>query len=689
MRFIYLFLFLLVTYHSIGQPTEDIFSGDSINVIGNATKNVIQLRWAPDNHISWKRLNYYGYTIERVTIMREGQLVPEPQISILHSSPIKPLPLSEWEKMVEENDWAAIAAQALYGENFELTTDAQTDLLTLVNISKEQEQRFSFALYAADQSFEVAKMAGLGFEDNTVKEGEKYVYRLKSNVPNDIASIKMGKVFVGLDNYAELPVPYDLNAEFSDKSVSLSWEQQNFYGIFNSYIVEKSIDGGANYESITKKPIINTFNNENKQSRLAYKLDSLDSNDKIYYYRVRGITPFGQISNPSDSIFGKGISPLKEPPSISGWSVNENLIEISWSFPSEKNKNIDGFYIERGVSAKGPFDIISSVASETRSYKDNPSELTNYYRVIAYSGENQITSFPILVQLEDSILPVAPVELKYAITSEGEVYLSWEANTEPDLLGYRIFRSNFNNSEFSEITSKPILTNSFNDDISIKNLTKNIYYQVRAIDQRYNPSEPSKTLSVKRPDLVPPVTPIINEIRSDDKGIHINFIPSSSEDVIKHEVFRRKDGEEDWILVEENNTSESTYYLDENPESNETYHYRIIAVDNSGLNSQPSRSLSAIYNKPLNDFNPENLKAKLISSGKSVVLSWNVNDEVKSVKIYRAKDGEPLAFYKSLNGEVNQFEDNKVELNNSYLYGVQFEDFKNLVSKIKIVQTKK
>lgn len=686
MRFLYIILFLFISFHLTGQTSEKLFSNDSINVIGNATENTIQLRWAPSHHISWKRLNDYGYTIERVTIMREGQLVPEPQVLVLNSSPIKPLSLAEWEKMVEENDWAAIAAQALYGENFELTADAPNDIMSFVSVAKEQEQRFSFALFAADQSFEVAKMAGLGFVDKTAKEGEKYVYRIVSNVPKEIDSIKRGNIYIGLEDYTELPIPYDLNAEFSDKAVTLSWEQENFYGIFNSYIVEKSSDGGSTYQSITKKPIINTYNDQKKQSRLAYKLDTLERNDKVYYYRVRGINSFGQISNPSDSVFGRGKSPLSIPPAITSWNAIEDKVQIDWTYPRENNDIIDGFKIEKSATANGPFSIVTSVSNTTRSFLDNSPALTNYYRLTAFAGNTQKSSFPVLVQLEDSIPPVAPSQLGYVISSEGEVYLSWNANKEKDLLGYRIYRSNFQNSEFSEITSEPILTNSFNDAISIKNLTKSIYYQVRAVDLRYNPSEPSETLLVKKPDLVPPVQPIISEIKSDKKGIHLNFIPSSSEDVTKHQIFRKKDTDEEWALIGELNTSENSEFLDTDLIPNQLYYYKIIALDNGGLASEPSNLLSSTYINTINEIVPDNLKASVDPSGNFVKISWENNSNVKHVKIYRAREGETLNLYKNIDGQLSQFRDDNIVLNSLYSYGVQFLFFDKSHSIIETLQ---
>ena len=51
--------------------------------------------------------------------------------------------------LVEDNDYAAIAAQSLYGDDFEVEMENQgTDLLSILNQAEVLEQRFSFALFA-------------------------------------------------------------------------------------------------------------------------------------------------------------------------------------------------------------------------------------------------------------------------------------------------------------------------------------------------------------------------------------------------------------------------------------------------------------------------------------------------------------------------------------------------------------
>ena len=90
--------------------------------------------------------------------MRDGKLLPKPEEKDLGI--FLPASEKEWQKVVEKNDNAAIVAQSLFGESFEVEMGEQKDKLQgIVNKSQETEQRFAYALMAADLDFEVAKIA--------------------------------------------------------------------------------------------------------------------------------------------------------------------------------------------------------------------------------------------------------------------------------------------------------------------------------------------------------------------------------------------------------------------------------------------------------------------------------------------------------------------------------------------------
>jgi len=116
----------------------------------------------------------------------------------------------------------------------------------------------------------------------------------------------------------------------------------------------------------------------------------------------------------------------------------------------------------------------------------------------------------VLVQPVDSIPPTSPTNVVGQIDSLGLVTLKWAANTEKDMLGYRVYRGNNRKEEYSQITVSPHQDTVYYDSVGVKNLNSTVYYQIIAVDQRFNMSKPSEILAVKKPDYIPPTQPVFS-----------------------------------------------------------------------------------------------------------------------------------------------------------------------------------
>ena len=656
-----------------------------VKVIASATEQSIRLRWAPTTPVAWQLLNKYGYTVERYTIARNGELLPTPEKLVLVDQPQKPNPLADWEGMIDANDYAAIAAQAIYGETFELTEDYNADIMQVVQLAREQEQRFSFALFAADQSFEVAQMMGLAFIDHTPRKNERYLYRVYSAVPAEVEEIKTGFVYIGLQDYAPLPPVYDVQAIFGDKAAMVSWERQNFDGTYTAYLVEKSTDGKT-YRSITNQPIINTAQGEEYRTRRAYKMDSLASNGQTVYYRVRGITAFGEISPPSDSVAGSGFIPLAASPKFTKWDTDNVTVHLAWDFPPQEVLPIEGFSVERSAMEAGPYEVVENLSPTARSFNDPQPRATNYYRIVAYREYAREPSFPVLVQLADSIPPAVPSALKGEVDTVGVVRLAWNANREPDLLGYRVYRSNFRGSEFSQVTREPVSLAQFVDTIAVKTLTEDVYYQITSVDIRFNESDPTDAVLLSRPDVVPPTPPVFSEVKSTETGVSLIYQPSPSSDVVEYVVYRKGPQDAGWVRLGTQSPEARGTYLDTKAEPNVRYGYTITAWDEAGLESAPAKPVMGSFVQTTASVSPTGLKVSADREAKQVLLSWQFSGAAQAFKIYRKQGDGTLTLYRTIGGDQRQFEDENLQLSTTYQYGVQAELPGGLLSKIVIGQ---
>jgi uncharacterized protein len=673
MRFKFsIILVFILAFNSFSQDkTEETVTAEKkpeIQVIARIQKDKILLRWAVTTPIAWKKLNTYGYTLERYTVTRDNKTLSNPEKLVL-SKVLKPEPLETWEKLIEVNDNAAIIAQAIYGENF--TVEGGDKLETIVNLSEETEQRFTFALFTADKDFEIAKKAGLGFEDKTAKLNEKYAYRVISNVPEKEMSIDYGGIFVGLKEYEPLPKPMDFTAHFTDSSTMLSWNFKTLSQVYGSYFIERSTDKKT-FERITDKPYT-SLNQENANNNRIFYIDSI-ANNKPYSYRIQGISSFGELGPYSEIITGKGASILKFVPHLTVKDFkDDNTVTLSWEFPEEGNNEITGFELNRSDSDDGKYTtVIKNIPERNRSVTYNKLSSTNYFTLTAIGkqGGNR-TSFPMLVQPVDSIPPAKPLGLKGVIDSLGVVKIIWTPNKEKDLMGYRIYKANNPDEEYSQLTISPSEPNKYEDKVIIKSLNSKVYYKVIAVDYHYNMSLFSDPLIIKKPDVIPPASPAFTKYEIKDESVFLEWANSQSEDVSVHQLYRKENDQKDWSLILETKNKEEKFQ-DKTAIEGNTYKYAIFAKDESNLISNASPEVGLFVPKFSVMPSVKGFFAQANKTTNTIDLSWEYpNNEVDSFEIYKASDKEPLQLMQIVTGKFRQLSDPTITINTNYKYGIR------------------
>ena len=104
-KWLFPFVLCLMPWFSHAQQanTETKEAPAKIELVARPLKDSIMLRWGASNSLLWEEANKAGYTIERVTILRDGKLLSIPEHKILTPSPLMPLPLEKWETAVKRN----------------------------------------------------------------------------------------------------------------------------------------------------------------------------------------------------------------------------------------------------------------------------------------------------------------------------------------------------------------------------------------------------------------------------------------------------------------------------------------------------------------------------------------------------------------------------------------------------------
>ncbi len=376
----------------------------AVRAVGRAQPRQIMIRWGVTNSQAWKHSNRYGFEVTRYTVARNKTMLTTPEQKSL--GVFKPAPQASWITLVNSNEYAAVIAQAIYGESFDVSGGDNQGILSSVNKAQEMEQRFTLSLYAADRSFDAAMLAGWGLVDTDIKANEKYLYRISSAVPTSILAIDSTGVFIGLEDYQPLPVVSDVAVLFTNKTAMLSWDYDGLKDYYNAYLIERSSDG-TNFYRVTDKPVaqISEQTNKNIPARVHY-IDTVGMLNVKYYYRIVGVTPFGETSPPSAVVSGVSRKLLVYVPHINRAAVNDaGSLDVEWEFEGAGNTLIKGFTLNQAQTEGGPFyPVVKNIQPSKRSLRYDKLFETNYFTITAevLEGESR-TSMPVLVQPTDSI----------------------------------------------------------------------------------------------------------------------------------------------------------------------------------------------------------------------------------------------------------------------------------------------
>lgn len=644
-----------------------------VRIKSRVQQNKIVLRWAVDQALPWKYANESGFVLEKYIFKQSGNRLAQPQK--LWAKEIKAEPLETWQNIVEKNDYAAIIAQAVYGERFLVEGESEGKLADIVNLAQEAEQRFSFALLAADMNFEAAQKAGWGYTDAEVKKGETYVYKIKTLVPKEKYDIQSSSILASVDDFEELPAPIDLQGIFGDKNVILTWEYELFKSIYTSYIVERSEDG-KNFISLGDKPLVNLNDSPQHPAKRMYYVDSLAQNDKLYYYRVQGVSSFGEKGKYSEVVSGIGKDVLAYSPRISDYSFTEktNEVVIKWEYPKEGEKELKEFEIIRADKDSGPYEIIASTIPPTqREFKYSNLNPSNYFKIKAIGNtlNKERTSYSTLIQPIDSIPPARPVGLKGEIDSLGIAHFSWEPNIERDLDGYKIYRAFNEREEVSPLLVSPQPETQFVDTLQMNNLNSRVYYKVVAVDKRFNHSEYSAVLVLEKPDVIPPTSPVFTNYKIEKGIVILDWINSSDSEA--RQVLMREDLENDSPPVIIFETDSLQTFTDKKVKADKKYRYTIKAIDKSGLESNPSTPLTLT----VIDLRPPDVIKEVNSyvdrQNNYIDIFWRVNKEtnIAEYTIYKQIGDKDPTTWRIVPANITRLTDQEIHPGNSYTYHIR------------------
>ena len=194
-------------------------------------------------------------------------------------------------------------------------------------------------------------------------------------------------------------------------------------------------------------------------------------------------TAQGKVSGASNTA---SVSPVDVPGSVGRLRAraDQRKVIVEWEKPAEHPELVDAYLVTR-TDSPAESEMVSDTRYEDIRYQPGKTltyQVTPLRRVsgreVAGVGPESVT-----LLIEDKTPPHVPAGLAVTITDTGAI-LTWDANAETDLAGYRVFRGDREGGPFTAVSDRLTTSNLFMD----MSYRPGIYYMVSAVDEFGNES---------------------------------------------------------------------------------------------------------------------------------------------------------------------------------------------------------
>ncbi len=495
--------------------------------------------------------------------------------------------------------------------------------LTSFEIYRSRDNNASFALIATVSSDQVS------YEDTSVELLTRYFYAIRAVDQNGNAGPRSQPVSVTTKGFA---IPSNLRATGGELKITLTWAA-NTESELTGYEILRFTDPTHETPDRIFSSVLTTY------------VDTPVTAGQTFVYRVRAVGAANIKSDLSAFVYAQAIEPppvLAAPRNVRA-TGGELKITLTWAANTESE--LTGYEILRFTDPthETPDRIFSSVLT---TYVDTPvtAGQTFVYRVRAVGTVNEKSELSVFVSaqaIEPPPVLAAPRNVR-ATGGIGYIAITWSANTEAELTGYRIMRYTDPAQTVAEVTFTTVHTTYIDSPLVVD---QTYVYRVQAVGVNNTESEPSLFASATvLIDDIPPATPdnFIAALASSGAAIELIW-DAPTRDANGGDltglggfVIYRTDPLNNNVLTVLTIVDASVReYRDTDLLNRTIYRYQISAIDNEGNESARS-PLSTVTTTDIVPVPPTDLTVTYNPSVPEINLAWTPPDKYDHFIVQRA-----------------------------------------------------
>ncbi len=493
--------------------------------------------------------------------------------------------------------------------------------LASFEIYRSRDNNTSFALIAAVSSDQMS------YEDTSVELLTRYFYAIRALDQADNAGPRSQPVSVTTKGFA---IPRNVQAAAGELKITLNWSANTEPELIG-YEILRFTDPSQETPDKIFSSVLTTY------------VDTPVTAGQTFVYRVRAVGPSNLKSDLSAFVSAQAIEPppvLAAPRNVRA-TGGELKITLTWSANTEPEWT--GYEILRFTDPthETPDRTFSSVLT---TYVDTPVTAAQpfFYRVRAVGTANvksDLSAFVSAQAIEPPPVLAAPRNVR-ATGGIGYIALTWSANTEAELTGYRVMRYTDPAQTVAEATFATVHT-TYVDSPLVADQT--YVYRVQAVGINNTESESSLFASATvLIDDIPPATPgnFVAVLASSGAAIELSWDAPTRDanggDLtgLASFVIYRADPLNNNVLTELT-TLDATHleYRDRDLLNRTTYRYQLSAIDHQGNESARS-PISTVTTTDIVPVPPTALSVSY--NGAEINLTWTPPDKYDHFIVQRA-----------------------------------------------------